>query len=135
MLCVNNVEQNLVDVLDKIKSFEIYTHGNKETIGKNNDRFLKLKNNIEEVFFNSRLMPAFGVSLHEETIHELKNGVWLKLNFDSEIIKNGLLCNSLLFKLEEVQGFNLIRMFNNRFDGRCLYLDLDSVVDLNKIIN
>lgn len=135
MLNIQDDECCLVDIVDKIESFEVYNSGEKELIFKQDVSFVKIKNNINNLFSNSRLMPAFGVSLHNETLKELKSGNWLQINFSELLTKNGLPFNSLLIRLEEVQGLNLIRLYQNRFDGRCLYLDLDSNFDLEDIIN
>ena len=80
-------------------------------------------------------MPAFGVSIHEETVNAMQNGEWLKLNYNAEMDKEGLLFTSLLFRLEECQGFNLIRLYGERYDGRCIYLDLPKTTDLKQLIN
>ena len=135
MLNIQDNECSLVDIVDKIESFEVYNSGEKELIFKQDVSFVKIKNSINNLFSNSRLMPAFGVSLHNETLKELKSGNWLQINFSELLTKNGLPFNSLLIRLEEVQGLNLIRLYQNRFDGRCLYLDLDSNFDLEDIIN
>ena len=135
MICYNNNENTLLDCLDFVDSFEIFHNGKPDIINKNNVKFEKLKYGLGEIFSNSRLMPAFGVSLHDETQNEMMFAEWLKVNFSCEQTKNGLKFNSLLFKLEEVQGFNLIRYFNNRYEGRCLYLDLDETINLKNIVN
>ena len=80
-------------------------------------------------------MPAFGVSLDYETQNELKQGEWLQVNFSFEENANGLLFNSLLFKLDTVSGFNLIRLHNGKYEGRCIYLDFDDILDLKQILN
>lgn len=133
MLNYYDNENSLVDIVDKIQSFEVFENGNLKSIESEQD-FLKIKSNLKDLFSSSRLMPAFGVSLHNETLNEIKKDVWLKINFKKEIEKSGLSFNALLFKLEEVQGFNLIRLYNDKYDGRCLYLDLDEKFDLNNLI-
>ena len=132
--CYDN-ENSLVDIVNKIQSLEVFKNGNIKLVENNEESFLQIKDNLKDLFSSSRLMPAFGVSLHNDTLNEIKKGIWLKINFDSKIEKSGLPFNSLIFKLEEVQGFNLIRLYNNTYDGRCLYLDLDEVVNLMNLIN
>ncbi len=130
----NDNENNLADILDNIESFSIFTNGKTNVIDFKMGKFLNVKNKLKDVFNHARLMPAFGVSLHEETQRELESGNWLQINFQNEQTQNGLSFNSLLFKLEETQGFNLIRLFNKKYEGRCLFLDLDETIDLLKII-
>ena len=79
-------------------------------------------------------MPAFGVSLHAETLNELKNDNWIKINFNKQIIVNELPFVSLIFKLEKTSGFNLIRFHNEKYEGRCFYLDLCEELDLLELI-
>ncbi len=133
MIIINN-ENSLIDCLNYVESFDFFNNGNVQNFTVKSEKFFVIKNNLKEMFINSRLMPAFGVSLHNETLKELKNGEWLKINFAKEINKNGLPFTSLLFKLEDTQGLNLIRLYNNKFDGRCLYLDLNCETDLLNLV-
>ena len=135
MLNYYDNENSLVDIIDHIESFEVFENGNIRLINDKQEDFLKIKSNLKDLFSSSRLMPAFGVSLHDETLNEIKKDSWLKINFESLIEKSGLPFSSLLFKLEEVQGFNLIRQYKNKYEGRCLYLDLDDNFDLNNLLS
>lgn len=134
MFCVNDSDYGLVDVLKFVDNFEIFNNGETKKISQQENGFLAIKSKLRDLFLSARLMPAFGVSLHDETTKELQKDVWLKINFSKIVEKNGLPFSSLLFKLEEVQGFNLIRLYNDRFDGRCLYLDLEEEIDLRSLI-
>ncbi len=125
-------ENSLVDIINFVDSFDIFINGKKEQVSKQNPKFEILISRLENLFQSSHLMPAFGVSMHDETQNELKENKWLKINFNQNLTKNGLDFSALLFKLEETSGFNLIREFNNSYDGRCLYLDLDEKTDLKE---
>ena len=135
MICYNDNENTLFDCLQSVESFDFFKNSNIQKIDKNNFQFLELKRKIEQFFLNSRLMPAFGVSLHKETQDALKSDEWLKINFNQTLVKNGLPFNALLFKLEETKGFNLIRLFDGKYEGRCLFLDLDDTINLKDIVN
>ena len=135
MMIYNDNENSLIDVLEHIECFEIIKDGKMFIIGITSKNFSPTKLKIEEIFLSSRLMPAFGVSLHDEIMKEIQVGCWLKMNFSKEIIKNGLPFTSLLFKLEQVQGFNLIRESEGKYDGRCLFLDCDEIFDLKNLIS
>ena len=126
---INN-ENEIINCLDFIESYTIYSNGNIKTIDKNNYDFKKLTQNIKNLFLNARVMPAFGVSLHNDTISALQSASWLEINFCKELNINDLPFNSLLFKLEETYGINLIRKHNIKYDGRCIYLDFMEKVDL-----
>ena len=135
MMVYEDKENSLTDCLNYVESFEIFENGNIEMIDFKHKKFNLILNKVKDLFCESRLMPAFGVSLHKETLNEMKNGSWLQINFSKQQMKNGLNFNSLLFKLEKTQGFNLIRLYENKYEGRCLYLDLNCEIDLNSVIN
>ncbi len=127
-------ENTLTDELNQVESFVILKNGEIEIVENKTTKFNNIKTKLFDLFAMARLMPAFGVSLHNETLLEMKKGEWLKINFSTEQTKNGLPFNSLVFKLEKTQGFNLIRLFNNKFEGRCLFLDLDEEINLLNIV-
>ena len=134
MITYNENENTIVDCLIFIESFEIFEDGERKLILTTDKQFNQIYNSVYELFLSSRLMPAFGVSLHDETLNEITKGDWLQINFKKEMNKNGLPFNSLLFKIEEVNGFNLIRLYENKYDGRCLYLDLNEIVNLKHLL-
>ena len=125
-------ENQLLGALENISKIEIVENGSFKDL-KNihfESTLLKLKN----LFSSARLMPAFGVSLHTETTNALKEGKWIKLSFSHQQNVNGLLFEGLLFQLNETAGMNLIREFQGKYEGRCLYLDFDETVNLEDII-
>lgn len=134
MVIYESNENSLIDCLQHVENFKLFQNGEIKNVDSSNDLFLTLKKNLKELFFNSRLMPAFGVSLHDETLKELKNGDWLQIDFNEELVKNGLSFTSLLFKLEITSGFNLIRLTGRGYHGRCLFLDYDKEVNLKDLL-
>lgn len=135
MISFENNENTLVDLIEKIESFDIFIDGKKKYVDKKNFRFEALKDELKSVFISANLMPAFGVSLHEETQNEMQSNRWLQINFSQTQWKNGLPFDSLLIKIEKTSGFNLIRLYENKYSGRCLFLALDDEVDLNNLMN
>ncbi len=127
-------DESTMGKLNDLDSIEIYNNGKIERIEKDNEIFNLIKTRVEEVFLSARVMPAFGVSLHNETTKAMKQENWLKLNFNKEKEKNGLPYSSLVFKLENGYGTNLIREYNGKLDGRCIYLDFDKLIDLLNLI-
>jgi len=110
--------------LEYIRVIYVYDNGDKFEILQS-DVYNKIIVELEDIFINSREMPAFGVSLHEETLESLKNGVWLELEFDDEYNHNGMPYSKLLMQIEPwVTGVNLIRYNKGYYEGRCFYLDL-----------
>lgn len=130
-----NYQDNISQITEYIADFTIFKNGTKIKVGKADKFYNDLICNIEGLFSLSRVMPAFGVSLHDETLNELQNGEWIQINFNKEIEKNGLPFNALLFKLEVTGGMNLIRLYNNKYEGRCIFIEFNEILDLQQIFN
>ena len=126
---------SVIDLIEKIESFTLIKNGKHSFLDTSSKNFDGIKNNLLEVFKQGTLLPALGVSLHNLTVEEMKSGNWLELNFGNEQTKNNLPFTSLLIKLEQTGGFNLIRKHNEKYDGRCLYLQLEKTTDLNSVIS
>lgn len=126
---------NINEYTKNIINFNIYNFGVKENLNKSSPNFNLIVEKLNTIFANARVMPAYCVSLHEETLQELKTDLWLEINFANEQVINDLNFNSLVFKLEDVYGINLIRLYNNKYEGRCIYVDFISKVDLKNILD
>ena len=86
-----------------------------------NDLFETFKTMIKD----ARSMPAFGVSLDNETRDAMKNGTWIEFVFDSTQSHNDMLFDSLLINVvPEHTGFNIVRKYQGKYEGRCFYLDI-----------
>ena len=87
-----------------------------------------------EMMQGSYPMPAYGVSLHNETIKALQKGVWVRFVFEEMQEENGLPFDELLINVEpEFCGFNIIRGQEGVYDGRCFYINLDG--DMKEVYN
>ena len=135
MLVVSGEEKILNEIIKKTESVTIVVDGKKKEIKKGNENFNKIIDNVLSCFEGARIMPALGVSLHNLTVEEMKQNKWIKLNFNKTVTLNELPFDSLLFRLDECYGINLIRQTNGKYEGRCIYLDLDGKTDLSKIID
>ena len=130
-----NYNDNMSGCVECICDFIIFKDGHKLVLNNSDKEFELTKEKIKKIFQQARVMPAFGVSLDNETQNALKSGCWLQINFSHELEVNGLLFNALLFKLETTSGFNLIRLHDGQYEGRCIYLDFDEILDLKQIFN
>ena len=135
MIYQTNTSNIIYECLQYVESFNLYKSGKKEIILNSNKNFDSIFENIKNIFAQARLMPAFGVSLHNDTLEELQSNTWLEINFSSEQVVNDLNFTALLFKLEETAGINLIRKHNSQYEGRCIYLDFENPIDLSLILN
>ena len=85
-----------------------------------------LNNMLNDMLQDSRTMPAFGVSIHTETLNAIKNGVWLKLQYNGTQNVDDMPFDELLIEINpEFSGFNIIRGNKGVYDGRCFYIDLE----------
>ena len=133
-MIIYNTENSMVDCFEHIEKFKVFDEGREIELHKSSKEFQSVLNKIEDLFHMGILMPAFGVSFHNETLNALKRDQWIRIDFDVEIEKNSLKFDALLFKLEETGGFNMIRLYQNQYEGRCLFFNLNEVVDLKQIL-
>lgn len=134
MIIVNNDADNINSYIKEAVSFELIDNNKISLINKQHKDFNILLNKILSAFEDSLIMPALGVSFNDDVLEDLKTGQFIKINFDKQYEINGLPFTALLFKLDEAYGLNLIREFNNRFDGRCIYLNLNKLTNLKNIL-
>ena len=125
-------ENQLAQCIQNVSKIEVLDNNNLKAL--ENQSFEATIKNLINLFQSARLMPAFSVSLHNETIDALKEGKWLKLTFLHQQNVNGLLFDGLVFQLNETSGMNLIREYEGKFEGRCLYLDFDETINLEDLI-
>lgn len=82
---------------------------------------------INEICTHSHEMPAFAVSIHEQTMDLMRKGLWLIFKYDDTQYHNGMPFDELLIEVNsEYYGFNIIRKYDDRYDGRCFYLNLNN---------
>ena len=126
-------ENQLLGALENISKIEVIENGSFKVL--ENENFESALVKLKELFSSARLMPAFGVSLHHETTNALQEGKWIKLSFSHQQNVNGLLFDALVFELNETAGMNLIREYEGKYEGRCLYLDFDKTINLQDLID
>lgn len=133
-MIVMNYEQKINDNIKNASSIVIYSNGKKAEFARGQEKFNLLLNNILSTFETAHIMPAFGVSLHAETLAERQNGSWVEIKFDGVQIANELPFSALLFRLDNCYGINLIRLNDGEYSGRCIYLDFGEQKDLSAIL-
>ena len=80
---------------------------------------------INKMLDNSHQMPALSISIDSETKKEIKTGLWLEFYYKETKTNNELPFDSLLIEInKDYYGFNIIRKYNNKYDGRCFYISL-----------
>jgi len=135
MFVSDNIDLELIKLLEHIESMNVYQDGKMEHFRINELKFSTFIGKFVDIFRRARVMPAFGVSLHDDTMNALQYGEWIEINFDQELAINGLPFDSLLFRVEKTTGVNLIRKYQDKYDGRAIYIDFDEEIDFTELFN
>lgn len=120
------MEVELEKLTDYAQSVNVYNEGEHSVYTVGEDKFNEICASWNAMLDGAHIMPAFGVSLHAQTVKELKRGVWAEFVFGQEYWSNGMPYEKLLVSVKpDWCGFNIIRYTAERgYDGRCFYYDL-----------
>ena len=116
----------LNEIIASAESINVYRSGAVTSYGQNETPYNEIVEGWKILCESAHEMPAFGVSLNNETLEVMKLGLWVEFVFDSLQTHNGMTFEKLLIKVEKQwKGFNIIR-YNQRdgYNGRCFYFDL-----------
>ena len=114
--------QNYVSEAERIC---VYSEGAVSEYERETEAFRNILCAWEEMTENAVPMPAFGVSLDKLTREERQHGLWVEFVFSSCCRCQGMPFSRLLCKVAPSdRGFNLIRCNDEKYEGRCFYLDL-----------
>lgn len=131
-------ETQINDYMQYSSSIVVYHNGEITSFDNNDSEYNTILDSFNEMCENSHEMPAFGVSLHDETITALNEGIWIEFKYNKTITHNDMPFDRLLIKVNpEDAGFNIIRHHSNKYEGRCFYLNLstDMATLYNTIMN
>lgn len=119
--------ENLTDCFKNATSINYVTQGETHEFQKGDDKFEMILSAFEKTIEGGRPMPAFAVSIDKLTREELKSGNWIEFEFDNKTLEcNNMPFEALLIKVQsEYHGFNIIRKFNGKYEGRCFYFNLN----------
>ena len=126
----NNIDMFISVDLDKAvdyaKRVSLYNEGAVSALESGSEPFEKIVYEWKAMISGAHEMPAFGVSLNNETLKALKKGLWVEFAFDCVYGSNGMPYEKLLIHVEKNnQGFNIIRYNSDYgYNGRCFYYDL-----------
>lgn len=119
------ISADIYDTLNDCKTIETHVNGETLTHNSNSAEFDEILSQMDIMLTGSHEMPAFGVSLDNETKDAMKKGVWLKLIYDKTFVHNEMPFDSLLIQIEkDWTGFNIYRGNNGIYEGRCFYIDI-----------
>lgn len=115
------MEKNLADYFFACDNVCVYNSGKQIDVNLND-----LKQALEELTDKSYFSPAFGVSIHKQTVEAMKKDLWIEFGYNQENSFAEMPFTKLLIQLKpDMYGFNVIRYYNNEYSGRCFYLNLN----------
>ena len=122
MLLGENMEvKNIQEYLTLSNQVQVIIDNNYYNV----DNLKELNMVVKDMLNDSHTMPAFGVSIHTETLSAIKTGVWLKLQYNGTQDVDGMMFDELLIQINpDFTGFNIIRGNRGIYEGRCFYIDL-----------
>lgn len=121
-----NYMSDISNVFENADCINVYTEGVVKAYKSGTDEFKGIIACWYEMIEGAYDMPAFGVSLHNETLDAMKSGRWIEFEFDNKQEHNGMSFEKLLIQVESAyKGFNLIRYNPEKgYYGRCFYFNL-----------
>lgn len=119
--------ENVKDCFNSATQIKYICDGKTCTYQKGDDKYEIILSSLEKIMDGGYQMPAFAVSIDKLTREELKSGNWIEFEFDSKTLEcNNMPFEALLIKVQsEYHGFNIIRKFNGKYEGRCFYFNLN----------
>lgn len=122
LLLGDNMKQTSIQqCLTGFDKYQIVVNGTAH----NNIHVDQLVGTIRDLVNESHSMPAFGVSIDEQTKNAMQMGVWLILMYNDKQEVDGMIFDELIIQVvPEYTGFNIIRGNSGIYDGRCYYIDL-----------
>lgn len=133
-----NTDNYFIDLMNEVSSINIYNDNVVTTLQNNDIEFNLLIGITKDLLKGYYETPAFGVALNNETLNELKKGMHIEFVFDKTFVHNELTFEKLLVNInQDFTGFNIIRYHNNKYDGRCFYINLKNknMKNLYKYLN
>lgn len=114
-------------VFTESEKINVYNDGTKKSFSRQSAEYGKIFDCWQDTISLSRQMPAFGVSLNDDTVQAMKRGVWLEFEFaETKCVSEMCFDKILVYVMEGYQGINLVRNLNGQgYSGRCYYLDLN----------
>lgn len=120
-------EIEIQEIAKYVESINVYESGSVSAYPKGDAKFDEICAAWTGMLKTAHQMPAYGVSLHNETSNAVKNDLWAEFVFNQQYCNDGLPFERLLVNVvPEFTGFNVIRYNSDMgYDGRCFYFSLN----------
>ena len=117
--------KELTDAVQTAGRIIVIADGREHCFEKDDVAFQAIIKAWDEMTATAIRMPAFGVSIDELTRREMKQGLWTEFRYKKETSCAGMAFDRLLVCVkEEFRGFNVVRHVQEKYQGRCFYVDL-----------
>lgn len=125
---------DLNDVIDDCAFIEVYRGGVKELLSP--EKADEVKACFAAMNEGGYEMPGYGVSINSLTREEMKNGVWVRLVYSERRYRGEIPFESLLVKVDkDYCGYNLIREYEGKYQGRVFYYNLKEGNTMQSLYN
>ena len=116
----------LENITQYAKGVNVYIEGSVKAYPVGCEKFEEICVRWNEMLVGAHQMPAFGVSLHEDTLREMQKGVWAEFEFDGRFTSNEMSYEKLLVAVRpDWCAFNIIRYVEEQgYYGRCFHYNL-----------
>ena len=132
----NMDNKNIYEYFTEAEAMIVYDDGQIQEYTKEDSEYALILQALNEISKDAHEMPAYGISLDNETRNALQTNRWLELKFSKTIFHNEMPFDRLLIQIDsEYSGFNLIRHHDNIYEGRCFYLNINNnMYELDKLL-
>ena len=125
-----NEYENVESSFDHSVQIEVIIDDNSLVFNKGTYEYNGILNEFKKMIFNSHEVPSLGVSLDELTREEKKKGVWIEFKFNEISYSRDMPFESLLVNVNlDFYGFNVIRKYEGKYEGRTYYINLVNNMD------
>ena len=117
--------ENIMSSFSESVKIEVIVDNYSSIYNKGTLEYNSILNEFKKVIYKSHQMPALGVSIDNLTREEKKKGVWLEFYFEETGYNSEMPFESLLVQVSlDNSGFNVIRGYDGKYEGRCYYINL-----------
>ena len=103
-------EVTIQEIFDQVESITVYDNGSSVQLLPAQMSYKLVINGFKNLLANARRMPAFGVSLDNDTRQAMTEGIWVEFDFGKTIYYAEMSFERLLMQaVASHSGFNLIR--------------------------
>lgn len=120
------MEITVQQIFDEVQQISIYNNGSAVKLLPAQMGYKLVINAFKNLLSDARQMPAFGVSLDDQTREAIKEGMWVEFDFGKKLWYSEMSFEKLLVNVvSSYSGFNVIRYnAQDGYSGRCYYFAL-----------